>query len=154
VQLTQRIYNGIAAAEKTLKPVAVDRAVWTTHEILPPTNPVFEPAKLRELLTNKKNVAANRIRPAMTLGWIDRLENRTPIVLSALHLGGVSLLHCRPSALSNTSFALSKSVPAASSPPRLMAMAGRGTSRERGVSAGRLRGERCELLGRRGRHSH
>jgi hypothetical protein len=93
VQLTQRIYNGISAAEKSLKRVAVNRPTWTTHEILPPTNPAFDPAKLRESLVNKNNVAANRIRPAMTLGWIDRLEKRTPVVLSALHIGGMSMLH-------------------------------------------------------------
>ena len=50
-------------------------------------------SKLRELLTNKQNAAANRIRPAMTLGWIDRLEKHTPIVLSALHINDTSLLH-------------------------------------------------------------
>jgi hypothetical protein len=93
VQLTQRIYNGISAAEKSLTRVAASRATWTTNEILPPTNSAFDPAKLREMLANKKNVAANRIRPAMTLGYIDRLEKRTPVVLSALHIGEVSLLH-------------------------------------------------------------
>ncbi len=76
-----------------LQRVAVSRPTWTTHEILPPTNPVFDPTTLRESLANKKNVAANRIRPAMTLGWIDRLEKRTPVILSALHIGGVSMLH-------------------------------------------------------------
>ncbi|HMC11863.1 MAG TPA: hypothetical protein VKH44_11255, partial [Pirellulaceae bacterium] len=93
LQLTQRIYEGITAAEKSLKPVAVERISWNTHEILPPTNPAFEASKLRELLTNKQNAAANRIRPAMTLGWIDRLEKHTPIVLSALHINDTSLLH-------------------------------------------------------------
>src|SRR5262245_34905502 len=71
IQLTERIYAGIAAAEKTLKPVPVSTARWLTHEILPPTNPAFDPTKLREHVANEKNAAANRIRPAMTLGWID-----------------------------------------------------------------------------------
>ena len=93
LQLTQRIYDGMVAAEKSLKPLPISSAVWKTHEILPPTNPAFEPATLREMLANQKNAAANRIRPAMTLGWIDRLEKRIPIVLSALHLGDISLLH-------------------------------------------------------------
>jgi hypothetical protein len=93
VQLTERIYAGIAAAEKTLKPVAVNGARWQTHEILPPTNPAFDPVKLREHVANAKNTAANRIRPAMTLGWIDRLEKRTPILLSSLQLNDISLLH-------------------------------------------------------------
>jgi len=93
VQLTQRIYNGMAAAEKTLQRATEDQARWTTHEIMPPTNPVFDAAACREKVENKKNIPANRIRPAMTLGWIDRLEKRIPVVLSALHIGGVSLLH-------------------------------------------------------------
>jgi hypothetical protein len=29
----------------------------------------------------------------MTLGWIDRLERQIPIVLSTLHIGGLSVLH-------------------------------------------------------------
>ena len=93
IQLTERTYAGIASAEKTLKPVAVNDARWVTHEILPPTNPAFDPVKLREHVANSKNTAANRIRPAMTLGWIDRLERRTPIVLSSLKLNDISLLH-------------------------------------------------------------
>jgi hypothetical protein len=45
LQLTERIHAGIAAAEKTLKPLPVNSARWLTHEILPPTNPAFDPAK-------------------------------------------------------------------------------------------------------------
>jgi hypothetical protein len=91
--LTQRMYDGIIASEKSLQRSPVQRATWTTHEILPPTNPVFVASKLRELVAGQQNTAANRIRPAMTLGWIDRLEKQTPIVLSALHLNDTSLLH-------------------------------------------------------------
>ncbi len=93
VRLTQRIYDGIVASEKTLKPAPISAVSWKTHDILPPTNPVFIAEKLREMVANKQNVPANRIRPAMTLGWMQRLENRTPIVLSALHVDGISLLH-------------------------------------------------------------
>ena len=77
----------------------MNSARWLTHEILPPTNPAFDPAKLREHVANNQNTAANRIRPAMTLGWIDRLEKRTPIILSSLQFSGagfqpaISLLH-------------------------------------------------------------
>ena len=93
VQLTQRMYDGIVASEKSLKPVPIGSVLWKTHEILPPTNPVFVADKLREMLANKKNVPANRIRPAMTLGWMQRVANRTPIVLSALHVDSISMLH-------------------------------------------------------------
>ena len=93
VRLTQRIYDGIVASEKSLSRAPVGDVSWKTQEILPPTNPVFVAEKLREMVANKQNVAANRIRPAMTLGWMQRLENRTPIILSALHLGGIAMLH-------------------------------------------------------------
>ncbi len=93
VQLTERIYRGIVAAEQSLKPEPIGKVSWKTHEILPPTNPVWDAGKLLEMLANKKNVPANRIRPAMVLAWMQRMANRTPIVLSALHMNGISLLH-------------------------------------------------------------
>ncbi len=93
VRLTQRIFDGIVASEKSLRPVPIADVSWRTHEILPTTNPVFTAEKLRAMVADPKNVAANRIRPAMTLGWMQRLENRTPIVLSALHVDGAVLLH-------------------------------------------------------------
>ena len=93
VQLTQRIYDGIVAAEKELKPAPIGQPVWRTCEILPPVNPVFVADKLREMVANKKNVPANRIRPAMELGWMQRVADRTPIVLSALEFDGLTMLH-------------------------------------------------------------
>ncbi len=93
VRLTQRIYDGIVASEKALAPAPIGDVSWRTHDILPPTNPVFVAEKLRAMLGDPKNAAANRIRPAMVLGWMQRVENHTPIVLSALHVGGISLLH-------------------------------------------------------------
>ncbi len=93
VQLTERIYAGIVASENTLQPESIRTVSWKTHEILPPTNPVWDADKLLEMLANKKNLPANRIRPAMVLAWMQRVANRTPIVLSALHVNGVSMLH-------------------------------------------------------------
>lgn len=93
VQLTQRIYNGIVAAEKSLRRVPAGRVTWKTHDLLPEVNPVFTVARQREMFANKANAPANRIRPAMRLAWIERIAKRVPIVLSALHLGDISLLH-------------------------------------------------------------
>ena len=94
VQLTQRMYEGTALAGENLKRVPIGKVEWKTHEILPPTNPVWVSEKLREMMANPKNVAAGRIRPAMILGWMQRVENRTPIVLSALEISpGISMLH-------------------------------------------------------------
>jgi hypothetical protein len=93
VQLTERIYSGMVASEKSLRPAPIRQVSWKTHEILPPTNPVWDADKLRDMLANDKNAKANRIRPAMVLGWMDRVANRLPIVLSALHVNDVSLVH-------------------------------------------------------------
>jgi hypothetical protein len=94
VRLTQRVYEGIAASEQTLKREPIAKVSWEAREILPAVNPVFEPDKLRGMMENKKNVAANRIRPAMVLGWMQRVANRTPIVLGALHVNDqISTLH-------------------------------------------------------------
>lgn len=93
VQLTQHMYDGIVASEKGLKPAPVGRVTWKTHDFLAPPNPVFVPDKLRENLANVKNVPANRIRPAMQLAWIHHVNSGPPIVLSALHVGDISMLH-------------------------------------------------------------
>ena len=93
VELTQRIYDGIVASEKSLTPMPVSRVSWKTHEIVPPVNPVFKEEEQRALLTDPKNVPANRIRPAMRIAWIQRIAARTPIVLSALHVNEATLLH-------------------------------------------------------------
>jgi len=93
VALTERMYAGIVASEKELKPAPVGKISWKTHEILPPTNPLFTAERQRAMLVNPANVPADRIRPAMKLAWMERVANKTPIVLSALHIGGVSLLH-------------------------------------------------------------
>jgi hypothetical protein len=93
IALTQRIYDGIVASEKSLTPAPISAVSWKTHEIVPPVNPVFTEESERALLTNPKNVAANRIRPAMRIAWIQRVAARTPIVLSALHVNDTSLIH-------------------------------------------------------------
>lgn len=93
VALTQRIYEGIVASEKSLTPVPLSQVSWKTHEIVPEVNPAFTEEEQQAMLANPKNVPANRIRPAMRIAWIQRIAARTPIVLSALHLNETTLLH-------------------------------------------------------------
>lgn len=93
VLLTRRIYDGIVASEKSLKPASISRVSWKTHDIVPPVNPLFKEDELRAQLADKKGVPANRIRPAMRLAWLQRIADRTPIVLSALHVNAISMLH-------------------------------------------------------------
>jgi len=93
VELTQRIYEGITASEKNLKPEPITGISWKTHELLASVNPLFTKESETTLLENKKNLPANRIRPAMRLAWMDRVKAKTPIILSALHINKTSLLH-------------------------------------------------------------
>ena len=93
VELTQRIYEGITASEKNLKPEPITEVSWKTHELLASVNPLFTQESETTLLENKKNQPANRIRPAMRLAWMDRVKAKTPIILSALHINKTSLLH-------------------------------------------------------------
>ncbi|MBM3829040.1 MAG: hypothetical protein FJ406_00690 [Verrucomicrobia bacterium] len=93
VQLTQRIYDGLKLAATHLKPQPVSRVSWHTQDILPEVNPAFTHANETALIENPANIPANRIRPAMRVAWIERIEKRQPIVLSALHVNEITLLH-------------------------------------------------------------
>lgn len=93
VQLTQRIYEGMVASEKDLKPQPVATVSWKTHDLLPAVNPVFTQETEQAALANPKNIPANRLRPAMRLAWMERIAKGTPIILSALHVNEISMLH-------------------------------------------------------------
>jgi hypothetical protein len=91
--LTQRMYDGIVASEKTLRPEPIAQVRWQTQDILPPPLATLNVQKLEEQIGNKKNLVVNRNRPAYQLSWLRRLERKTPIVLSALHVNATTLLH-------------------------------------------------------------
>jgi hypothetical protein len=93
VRLTQRIYEGIVASERSLQPALIARVSWRTRPIVPPVNPLFKEAELRAMLADKKAIPANRIRPAMRLAWMQRVARRAPIVLSALRVNAIAMLH-------------------------------------------------------------
>lgn len=92
--LTQRIYDGIVAADKTLKPEPIGRVAWRTAEFLPPPRPEITAEKLAHQVGDKKAQVVGRNRPAFELAWHQRTAKKTPpILLSALHLNDASLLH-------------------------------------------------------------
>lgn len=93
LRLTERIREGIAGAGRALRREAIVKVEWKTHAILPPANPVFPQEELQSLLADERSPRANRTRAAMTLGWMQRLQNQTPVILSALHLNDVAMLH-------------------------------------------------------------
>lgn len=93
IELTDRLHAAMVASSEKLKPAPLSKVTWMTQEVLPEVNPAFtEEGEMAQVL-NAKNPPSNRIRPAMRVSWIHRVAARTPIVLSALHLDGISLLH-------------------------------------------------------------
>ena len=93
IELTGRIYDGLCGSEKNLKPEAIRTISWKSHELFPAVNPMFTKESETTLLENKKVMPANRIRPAMRLAFMKRVEARTPIILSALHVNKASMIH-------------------------------------------------------------
>lgn len=91
--LAGRIYDGMVKSEAELKPAPIGKVAWRTVEVLPPPGAQYTIADLEAQIANKANVVANRNRPSYTLTWLRRAEKKTPIVLSALAIDGVSLLH-------------------------------------------------------------
>ena len=93
--LTKRLYDGIVASEAKLERAAVksDSLAWKTAEIMPPPLKSLHAEKLAQQISTKTNPVVGRNRPSYMLSWLRRVEKRTPIVLSSLHLGGAKLLH-------------------------------------------------------------
>jgi len=93
IELTDRLHAAMVNAGKMLRPAPLKKVSWATHDLLPEVNPVFTEAGELAQVRNAANAASNRIRPAMRVSWIRRLETKIPIILSALHLDEVTLLH-------------------------------------------------------------
>lgn len=93
VTLTERIHAAMLLAESNLNPQPITQLTWQTRDLLPEVNPVFSMDTERTHLVNPSNAAANRIRPAMRVAWMERVAQGVPIVLSALHVNEVTLLN-------------------------------------------------------------
>ena len=91
--LAKRIYDGIAAAGKNIKIKPLTDVAWRTVEMLPTARDLLIADELQARISNKSNSTVNRNRPSYMLSWLRRLEQKTPILLSALSLGDISLLH-------------------------------------------------------------
>jgi hypothetical protein len=92
-QLTDRIYTAIVASEQDLHPQRIELAAWRTRDVLLSPRAAFTEAGLMAEVRKQDNTLANRIRPAMMLGFLRRCERKEPITLSALHVNQTSLLH-------------------------------------------------------------
>ncbi|GMW03385.1 MAG: hypothetical protein AMXMBFR84_45190 [Candidatus Hydrogenedentota bacterium] len=92
-ELTQRMYDAMAASEAGLSPKPIESVEWRTVDVLPPSNTRYNAAELEAAIGNKQNKVVDRNRPSYTLSWLRRCERKTPIVLSALHINDSILLH-------------------------------------------------------------
>ena len=91
--LTERIFQGMIAAEENLQPQTIESVHWKTHDILPPVDPRFEEQALLQKISDRSQAVVRRNRPSYTLAWIRRVAAEMPITLSSLHVNDVSLLH-------------------------------------------------------------
>jgi hypothetical protein len=91
--LTQRVYDGMLRAEENLQPRSIETLEWRTANLLPPPRNTLAADALRDQIADNSNSVVNRNRPSYMLSWLERVERQTPIVLSALHFGDISLLH-------------------------------------------------------------
>ena len=91
--LTQRMVDGMLAAERDLRPYAVQQVAWRTAEILPPLRAGLDAETLQAAIDHRGAPVVRRNRPAFTLSWLRRLEQQTPLVISCLHVNDVRLLH-------------------------------------------------------------
>ena len=92
--LVKRVYDGIVAAEKELKPEPIGSVAWKTSEILPPAREDITAEQMEAMIGNKANKVVGRNRPAYQLAYIRRAAKKAPpIVLSALHVNDATMLH-------------------------------------------------------------
>jgi hypothetical protein len=93
--LRDRVYDALVASEADLatsrKPL--ETIAWKTIDVLPPPRATLRADELAAQIANKQNPVVGRNRPSYMLSWLRRVESGTPMVLSALRLGGVSMLH-------------------------------------------------------------
>ncbi len=91
--LTGRMYDGIVQSEQKLQPQPISELTWRTVDILPEPRALFVADELEQAIADKERRTVERNRPAFTLAWLRRLEQRQPIVLSALSIDNISMLH-------------------------------------------------------------
>ncbi|QDV55774.1 hypothetical protein [Rosistilla oblonga] len=91
--LTQRILDGMVAAQESLVPEAIESIRWETEDILPPINPAFDEEALMRQISDKTQRVVHRNRPSYTVAWIRRIQAMVPITLSCMHINDVSLVH-------------------------------------------------------------
>lgn len=93
VRLTDHVYQALAAAQDTLRPLPVGPVRWGVSEVLPPPRDTLNADELEQQIADKSRSVVQRNRPSYMLSWLRRVSLGAPILVSALHVGDVTLLH-------------------------------------------------------------
>lgn len=91
--LAQRLYDGMLRSEENLQPQPIQDVAWQAVNVLPPPRADLSADELLRQIGDGTKSGADRGRAAFMLGWMRRFERQTPLVMSSLHVNGVSLLH-------------------------------------------------------------
>ncbi|MCA9064723.1 MAG: hypothetical protein KDA96_16745 [Planctomycetaceae bacterium] len=91
--LADRIYQGIVDSENSIRREPLRSVGWHTLDVIPLPRPDLSAEALQAQISNKDNPVVGRNRPSYMLSWLRRLEKKTPIVISSLHLNDGMTLH-------------------------------------------------------------
>ena len=91
--LTDRMYQAIAKSEADLRPEPIESAAWRSVPVLPEPHPRFDADELAGRIADPAQSVVNRSRPSYTLAYLRRFARKEPIVVSSLHVNGISMLH-------------------------------------------------------------
>jgi hypothetical protein len=75
--------------------VAADQLQWRTTDVVlePRSEPQWSAAVNRTTLVSTHASALERLKSALNLAWLERLEDSAAISISSLNLGPITLLH-------------------------------------------------------------
>jgi len=95
VRLTDRLYAGMKGAVAATQKAPVGEISWKSVEVnfSPRAEPEFSEERQRKMLANAEADAGNRIRAALNLAWISRLQARPGVDTSRVRIGPVFILH-------------------------------------------------------------
>ncbi len=110
--LTTRLHDALAAGLGNLRPEPITQVSWRSTDLLPLTNPTLDAATIVRQIANTADTVVNRNRPAYQLAWIERVESRLPIVISALRLNQLGILHLPAESFVEYQLAAQKMLPA------------------------------------------
>lgn len=93
IDLTDRVYAAIEAAEEDLSATPIRGIRWRTRDLTPPVRSTLDEEALLAQIADSTRRTVDRNRPAYQVAWLRRSKARQPIILSSLELGPATLLH-------------------------------------------------------------